>query len=108
MAVSASFLGALRDVLAFVPDLRIKKMFGGAGVYDGDLIFALAVNEALYLKADEQTERQFDDLGLAAFEVRGRATRYRRAPEEVWEDPDVAREWVALALAAARRAAASN
>ena len=75
MAVSASFLDALRDVLDFVTDLRIKRMFGGAGIYAGDLIFALAVNEALYLKSDAISKSDFEAQGLEPFVVRDRPTR---------------------------------
>jgi DNA transformation protein and related proteins len=108
MAVSDHFLDAVRDVLGFIPDLRAKRMFGGAGIYAGPIMFALAVDEALYLKSDAETAAEFDARGLAPFLWRDRSGReiamsYRQAPEDLWEDPDVARDWADRALAAARR-----
>jgi DNA transformation protein len=108
MAVRASFLAALTDVLDFVPDLKLKPMFGGTGIYSGDAFFAVAMDEVLYLKTDAQTQAAFDVRGLGPFVYRpradgGRGMPYRQAPEELWEDPDTAREWVELAIGAARR-----
>ena len=110
MAVSNHFLEQVRDALAFVPGLRVKRMFGGAGVYSGETIFGLAIEDMLFLKADADTAAEFDARGLAPFVFRDRKGRetpmsYRQAPEEVWEDPDAAREWVERAFAAARRKA---
>jgi DNA transformation protein len=108
VAVSGQFLEAIRDVLAFVPGLRVRKMFGGAGIYSGETMFAVAIEDMLYLKADAETAGEFDARGLPPFVWRDRTGRempmsYRQAPEEVWEDPDAARAWAEKALAAARR-----
>jgi DNA transformation protein len=108
MPVSAGFLDALADILEFVPGYRTRRMFGGAGVYSGELMFALVIDDTLYLKADDATAPEFEARGLAPFVYRDRNGRhvpmsYRQAPEEVLEDPDAARDWVGKALAAARR-----
>ncbi|HEY8573388.1 TfoX/Sxy family protein [Phenylobacterium sp.] len=108
MPVSAGFLDALADILHFVPGYRTRRMFGGAGVYSHDLMFALVLDDALYLKADDATAAEFEERGLEPFIYRDRNGReapmsYRQAPEEVLEDPDAAREWVGRALAAAQR-----
>jgi DNA transformation protein and related proteins len=108
MAVSDRFLDVVRDALGFVPELRLKKMFGGAGVYSGETVFALAIEDMLFLKADAESAEEFDARGLEPFIFRDRTGReipmsYRQAPDELWEDPDAAREWVEKAFAAARR-----
>jgi DNA transformation protein len=108
MPVSGHFLDVVRDTLAFVPGLRLKRMFGGAGVYAGELMFALAIDDGLYLKADAESAAAFEALGLGPFLYRGRTGEprpmsYRQAPDDLWEDEDVAREWTARALAAAAR-----
>ena len=110
MAVSGHFLEAVRETLGFVPELRAKRMFGGAGFYCGEVMFALAIDDALYLKADAETAPEFEALGLSPFMWRDRTGRevamsYRQAPGDLWEDPDVARDWTDRALAAARRKA---
>jgi DNA transformation protein len=108
VSVSGRFLDAVRDVLGFVPDLRVRKMFGGAGIYSGETMFAVAIEDMLYLKADAETAGEFDARDLPPFVWRDRTGRempmsYRQAPEELWEDQDAAREWAEKALAAARR-----
>jgi DNA transformation protein len=108
MPVSGGFLDAVRDVLGFVPELRVRKMFGGAGIYSGETMFAVAIEDMLYLKADAESAAEFDARALPPFIWRDRTGRempmsYRQAPEELWEDPDAAREWAQKALAAARR-----
>lgn len=108
MTADARFLDALREVLAFVPDLRLKTMFGAVGVYSGEVFFAVGEDDALYLKVDAETEPAFRAEGLKPFVFRDSkgvetTLSYWRAPDEVWEDPDVARHWVDLAIGAARR-----
>jgi DNA transformation protein len=108
VAVSGIFLDAVRDALAFVPDLHTKRMFGGVGVYSGELMFALAIEDTLYLKTAAAGRPAFEALGLQPFTYtdgsgNDRATSYFQAPDVVWEDPDAAREWVAGALACATR-----
>ena len=41
MAVSEHYIEFIQDLLADFEPLRIKRMFGGAGVYSGDLFFAI-------------------------------------------------------------------
>lgn len=108
MPVSADFLEAVREALGFVPGLRAKRMFGGAGIYTGDVMFALALDDALYLKSDVETDAAFEARGLDPFVWRDRTGRevamsYRQAPEELWEDEEAARDWAELAIAAALR-----
>ena len=41
-------------------------MFGGVGIYAGELFFALIADDTLYLKADDQTRSEFERRGLGA------------------------------------------
>jgi len=112
MAVNESFLESLRDLLAFVPELRSRRMFGGAGLYTGERMFAVADDDVLYLKVDDQTRARFEQAGSGPF-VYGEKDGeplvmhgYWRAPESVWDDEDEARAWTRLAIDAALRAKA--
>jgi DNA transformation protein len=84
-------------------------MFGGHGVYHEGLMFALVADDVLYLKADAASAGAFTALGLGPFvyEKNGRKTRmsYYAAPEAIFDDPDVAKEWAERAYAAALRGA---
>lgn len=108
MAVSSAVLEGVEELFAFIPELRIKRMFGGAGVFSGELMFALAFEEDLFLRADEETRERFEAAGCAQFTYATRegermSLGYWRAPDEVWDDPEAARTWGELSLAAAVR-----
>jgi len=92
---------------------RARRMFGGVGIYHDGVIVGLVLDDTLYLKTDAITRPRFEAQGLAPFAYASAAkgtvvTSYHRAPDESLESPAAMREWMALALAAARRAAASK
>lgn len=110
MSASQGFIAFVMDQLAGlgVP-VSVRRMFGGAGIFAGGVMFALIADDVLYLKADKENSSIFDAEGLPAFsyEARGRRIElsYRRAPERLLDDADELRHWASLSLAAARRAA---
>jgi DNA transformation protein len=108
MPVSDSYLGLIRDLLSWLPDLRTKRMFGGIGLYSGDHFFAIVMDNVLYLKADENNRQLFQDGGGEIFSYlrQGKpcALNYWSVPEDIFEEPDVLRTWVGTALEASLRA----
>lgn len=98
---------AIRDLFASLGPIRIRRMFGGQGIYLGEAMFALAADGELYLKADAATLDAFRAAGSRPFtyERLGRTARlsYWRLPDGAVDDPDEAARWGRLALAAARR-----
>ena len=110
MAVSTAFMDHARDLFAPFGEIRVKKMFGGAGLYCDGLFFAIMDDEAIYLKVDEETRRAFEQAGLSpfAFEMKDGSTAtmsYYNAPEDIFDDEDELKRWTTLALDAASRAA---
>lgn len=110
MPVTDEYIEHVRDLLAPFAPLRIKRMFGGAGVYSGDLFFAILVDDVLYLKVDEQTRGEYEARGLLPFTYRmknGRTERmsYYPVPADALDDPEALATWAREALAAAARAA---
>jgi DNA transformation protein and related proteins len=87
---------------------RVRALFGGYGVYRGDRIFAIIVDDRLYFKADAITRAEFEAKGSRPFTyiARGRPVtmQYFEAPPEVFEEPEAMRHWVNLACGAAARA----
>jgi TfoX N-terminal domain len=53
MPVSAAYKTFLQDLLSDFGPVNIRNMFGGAGVYADGVMFAIVVDDTLYLKADE-------------------------------------------------------
>lgn len=108
MPVTDSFLDFVLEQLDAVGPLTPKRMFGGVGLYSGDLFFALLSRDVLYLKADEATRGQLEAAGARPFQPypgrpRGRGTmQYYSVPVSVLEDADELVRWAANAIAIAR------
>lgn len=109
MPVSNDYIEFVRDLLADFEPLRIKRMFGGAGVYAGERFFAILADDTLYLKADDENRADFERRGLHAFSYETKTGRtgtmsYYPVPAEALEDPEALAPWVRGALAAAEQA----
>jgi len=109
MAVSDGYKAFLADLLSGFGPVQIRNMFGGAGVYADGVMFAILVDDTLYLKADENSSEAFAAEGKGPFTYRpkGRATvamSYWEIPEHLLDDPDELTAWArrahAVALAA--------
>lgn len=109
MKPSSEFVDNLHEVFALFGPISARRMFGGYGIYHDGLMFALVADDVLYLKADPVAKAAFVDLGLPPFEYmkNGKSTKmsYHLAPEEIYDDPEAARDWAKLAYGAALRAA---
>jgi DNA transformation protein len=112
MAVSETFRAFVLDQLArSAPAVRGKRMFGGMGIYSREAFFALADEDRLYLKADDQTRGRFVEQGWMPFRPFGdgrMVMQYYEVPLEVIESAERLRPWVELALAAAARGGKSK
>ena len=61
MPVSLSFRTFIVDQLSRIaPRVRARSMFGGVGIYSGDLFFALIADDALYFKVDDSNRGDFE------------------------------------------------
>jgi DNA transformation protein len=108
MKTTSEFVGSLNDVFSLFGAIEARRMFGGYGIYHDGLMFALVADDVLYLKTDENSAGFFVEPGLQQFEYEksGRKMRmsYYAAPEEVFDDPQLAKEWASRAYEAALRA----
>ncbi len=107
MAVSLSFRTFVLDQLRRVaPDVRERSMFGGVGIYAGDLFFALIADDTLYFKVDDSNRPDFEARGTGLFRPygeSGEAMQYYQVPDELIEDSESLRPWAEEAMAVARR-----
>jgi DNA transformation protein and related proteins len=113
MAAVTGFQAWLEETLAPLGGVRLKQMFGGAGLFRDDVMFALIADDVLYLKVDDGNRPQFEAAGSAPFSYRtsgGRNTimSYWRAPEGLLDDEAELLAWARGALEAAWRAAAAK
>jgi DNA transformation protein len=107
MAKRSEFVAFTIEQMAPLAGIRVRAMFGGFGVYQDDLMFAIIVDDSLYFKADAATRSDFTALGLNPFTYSSRGKtvtmQYYAAPPEVFESPETMQEWARLAIGAALR-----
>lgn len=108
MKAVSEFVANLNEVFVLFGQIEAKRMFGGYGIYHDRLMFALVVDDVLYLKADKTSAPSFDQLGLPRFEYEKSGKKmsmsYYAAPEDIFDEPEQAKEWAVRAYDAALRA----
>ena len=106
MAVTNSYRTfVLEQLNRAVPPVRSRAMFGGVGLYAGEVFFALIANDVLYFSTDDAIRAEFEALGMAPFrpfEEHGPVRSYYQLPEEILEEPEKPRQWAERAIAGAR------
>ena len=113
MPVSDSFLAFVLEQLDPLGPITSKRMFGGVGLYAGDLFFALVSGDVLYLKGDDDTRGRREAAGARPFQPfpdrpRGKGKmQYYSVPAAILEDGDALIAWAkeAVSIAQAQRAA---
>lgn len=88
------------------PRVRDRSMFGGVGIYAGELFFALIADDTLYLKVDDSNRADFEARGMGPFRPYGEGgevMRYYRIPDDLLEDAEALRPWVEKAITVAGR-----
>jgi DNA transformation protein and related proteins len=103
----------IRDIFRGLGPIHTRRMFGGQGVYQGELMFALEADGELYLKVDNESVETFRDLGSRPFAYTtkdGRITvmSYWIMPESALDDPDEATQLGRMAVQAAQRRKATG
>jgi len=103
----SEFVDNLKEVFAQFGSVSAKRMFGGYGIYHDNLMFGLVSDGVLYLKADDSSADAFCRKGLQPFEYEKNGTKikiaYYMAPDEIFDDPEIAKEWAIRAFEAALR-----
>ena len=113
MSASPGFIELLKDLLAPVGAVTVKRMFGGAGIYIDGLFIGIVDKDVLYFKTDETTRKAFETEGTGPFEYDtkhgpGVLNSYWRAPERLLDDSDEMAAWAREALGVARSAEAAK
>jgi DNA transformation protein len=109
MAVSLEYKAFVEELFEPVMPVRIRAMFGGAGIYSGDVMFGLVADERVYLKADDLTREDFAAEGCGPFvwvapDGKEMAMSYYALPDRLYDDTDELRAWALKALDVALRA----
>ena len=113
MAVDAGLLELVRESLEPVGVVTMRRMMGGATLYLDGTVFAIIDEDTLWFKADKDSDAAWDAAGCERFTYpKGDGSvgtmNYRRAPADVYDDPEEMQRWARLALEAGLRGAAAK
>jgi DNA transformation protein len=113
VALSPEFADHLRDLFGALGPVETRRMFGGAGVYLGDAMFALVVDDTLYMKADAELAEVYAEAGSEPFSYGTRdggrtIPGLMRLPDSALDDTDEALDWARRSLVPAELAAAQK
>ncbi|WP_428029689.1 TfoX/Sxy family protein [Ancylobacter sp.] len=99
----------IADIFAAFGPVRCRRMFGGLGLYADGVMFAIAVDDAIYLKTDADFAARLQSAGSCIFgyERQGRPVTlgFWSLPEAALDDADLAAELAARAAMIAQTAA---
>ena len=113
MVASDSFAEFLREQLAPLGRVTMRRMFGKTGVFCNGLMFGMVTNDTLYFRVDDHNRAVFkeaESVPPLSYEKKGCSIElsFWRAPERLFDEPDEFVAWARAALAAARRVAAKG
>ena len=113
MDASDSFAEFLREQLAPLGRVTMRRMFGKTGVFCDGLMFGMVTDNMLYLRVDDHNRAAFkeaESFPPLSYEKKGYTIdlSFWRTPERLFDEPDELVTWARVALAAARRVAAKR
>jgi DNA transformation protein and related proteins len=110
MVASDSFAEFLREQLAPLGRLTMRRMFGKTGVFCDGVMFGMVRENTLYFRVDDHNRAAFKEAQSFPplnYEKKGSTIdlSFWRVPERLFDEPDDLVTWAQAALAAARRVA---
>ena len=84
--------------------LRSKAMFGGHGLYHGEVFFGIVSTTSLFLKVSAATRAVYEERGMKPFRPNSHQTlpTFYEVPIEILEEPEQLARWTRKSIAAAR------
>lgn len=105
MAVRAQYLAYVLEQLGGLEHVSTRRMFGGIGLYCGDLFFGLIDDDTLFFKTDESNFAGYHARNMPRFMPPANRplgpTGYHQVPADVIEDGEVLVAWARKAVAVA-------
>ena len=113
MTASDTFAEFLREQLAPLGPIAMRRMFGKTGVFCDGVMLGMVRDNTLYFRVDEQNRATFKEAQSFPplnYEKKGGTIdlSFWRVPERLFDEPDELVTWARAALAAARRVAAKR
>lgn len=96
-----SFKEFVLDQLGGLPDVACRAMFGGYGLYQGEVFFGIIHKGRLYFKTNEKSRAAYRERGMKPFRPNRKQTlkTYYEVPVDVMEDTGQLTDWASRATA---------
>ena len=113
MVASDGFAEFLRDQLAPLGRITMRRMFGKTGVFCDGFMLGMVRDNTLFFRVDDDNRAAFkeaESFPPLDYQKKGGTIdlSFWRAPERLFDEPDELVVWALAALAAARRVAAKR
>ncbi len=113
MVASDGFAEFLREQLAPLGHITLRRMFGKSGVFCDGVMLGMVTENTLYFRVDDENQATFKEAESAPplnYKKRGTTIdlSFWRVPERLFDEPDELVTWARAALAAAHRIAAKR
>ena len=113
MVASDGFAEFLRDQLAPLGRITMRRMFGKTGVFCDGFMLGMVRDNTLYFRVDDDNRAAFkeaESFPPLDYQKKGGTIdlSFWRAPERLFDEPDELIAWARAAIAAAGRVAAKR
>jgi DNA transformation protein len=113
MVASDSFAEFLKEQLAPLGRVTMRRMFGKTGVFCDGLMLGMVTDNTLYFRVDDCNRAAFQEAAsFPPLNYRKKGSTidlsFWRAPKRLFDEPDELVTWGRIALAAAGRVAAKR
>lgn len=97
------------DLFSAFGPIRLRRFFGGEGIYAGDVMIGMIFNgDTIYFKTDAETRKAFDAENSKPFTFyKGKeliTTTWLSLPDRLYDEPDELAEWARQARIVAQNA----
>lgn len=101
------------DLFGEFGPIRLRRFFGGEGIYAGDTMLGMVFNnDTIYFKTDAETRKAFDAEKSKPFTFyKGKeliTTTWLSLPDRLYDDPDELAQWARAALKVAQASPAAK
>lgn len=104
---NGGYVDYILDSLSPLENIKSRKMFGGYGIYQDSVFFALIIDDTLYFKIGDVNRSDYEAYNSKPFSYIGKngkriAMSYWEVPVDVLENHDTLARWVEKSVIAAR------
>ena len=101
MSKNEEYRDYVLDQLGDLENLVCKRMFGGYGLYNGEVFFAIIHKGGIYFKTDDESRELYEARGMEPFRPNAKQTlrTYYEVPADILEESEELLRWARRAIA---------